>query len=317
MRVLLGLTAAGSLFAVTPRSAEACSAPVCWPGALTPGGGVTVPSNLPGIFWRPQRAANGDASDPNLVVLATTTDPDTPLPFTATALDDGSFVLVPSEPLVEGTTYVVTDNNACPDSVGLDGPMATFHTGPAAPLPNVLGSLHVTSNAVEMMDVATASGSCSASILAHRVGITPELIFEATPWTDVFHFETYVDGTLWERTESILTPDALRGTWQVYRTCQSDDPLASQGLDAGPHTVTVKAAIPGSSTELWSDSLTVELYCPGEGPGDGDDGGGSGGGEDGGGCQAGGTSAPMWLVLGMLALIARRPKVRASSSARG
>lgn len=312
MRVLLGLVVAGSILAATPRMADACSAPACWPGAMTPvSGASTVPSNLPGIFWRPQNAGSSDASDPSLVVLATAADPDTPLPFTATAGGDGSFVLVPTEPLVENTTYVVTDNNVCPSSVGTEAPTTSFQVGPQAPLPLVLGTLQVTSDAVEMIDVATSSGSCSASILAHRIGITPDLIFEAIPWTDVFHFETYVDGQLWQRTESLPMPVSLRGTWQVYRTCQSDDPLASQGLAAGPHTVTVKATIPGTSTELWSDPLTVALYCPGEEPDDDNDDGDQTDGAGDGGCQAGGTSASLWLVLGMLGLAARRRKAHA------
>jgi hypothetical protein len=315
MRVLLGLTAAGSVFAATPRIADACSAPACWPGAMTPVGASTVPSNLPGIFWRPQNAGSGEASDPSMVVLATAADPDTPLPFTATAIGDSSFVLVPTDPLIENTTYVVTDNNECPNSVGTEGPTTSFQVGPQATLPIVLGTLQVTSDAVEMIDVATTSGSCSAPILAHRIGITPDLIFEAIPWTDVFHFETYVDGQLWQRTDSLPKPISLRGTWQVYRTCQSDDPLASPGLAAGPHTVTVKATIPGTTTELWSDPLTVALYCPGEEPDDGDGDGGGGGltdGDDDGGCQVGGTSASLWLVLGAIGLVARRRKARAS-----
>ena len=300
MRVLFCLAAAGLLVAATPSIADACSAPACWPGAMTPSPASTVPSNLPGIFWRPQNATGGDASDPSMVVLATAADPGTPLPFTATAVGDGSFVLVPTQPLTENTTYVVTDNNTCTDSVGTMGPTTSFQVGPPAPLPTVLGTLDITSDAVEMIDVATISGSCSASILAHRVAITPNLIFEATPWTDVFHFETYVDGELWQRTESLPTPISVHGTWQLYRTCQSDDDLASQGLAAGPHTVTVKATIPGTSTVLWSEPLTIALYCPGEDPGDDDANDGTDGG-----CQAGGTTAPLWLLVGALGLVTR------------
>lgn len=308
MRMLLGLVAGGSLVAATPSIADACSAPACWPGAMTPTAGSTVPSNLPGIFWRPQNAGTDSASDPSLVVLATAADPGTPLPVTATAVGGGAFVLVPTQPLSENTAYVVTDHNTCADTVGTMGPTTSFQVGPPAPLPTVLGTLEITSDAIEMIDVATTSGSCSASILAHRVGITPALIFEATPWTDVFHFETYVDGALWQRTESLPTPISVRGTWQLYRTCESDDPLASAGLAAGPHTVTVKATIPGTSVVLSSEPLTVALDCPGEAPGDhgGDN---AGGGADGG-CQAGGSSAPLWFVLGTLGLVARQRRGR-------
>ncbi len=311
--MLLSLTAAGSVLAATPRIADACSAPACWPGELTPGLASTVPKNLPGVFWRPQNPHSGTASDPSMVVLATADAPETPLPFTATELGDGSFVLVPDEPLTEDTTYTVTDNNACPETVGTMGPTTSFKVGAQAALPTVLGTLQIASEKLEMIDVATNSGSCSASVLAHRVSVTPTFDLEASPWTDVFHFETYVDGELWQRTESLPTPISLHGTWRLYRTCQSDDELAHKGLEAGPHTVTVKATIPGTSTELWSEPLMVALYCPGEEPDNGSGGDGGGGNTDGdGGCQTTGGSTPLWLLLGLFGLVARRRNARAS-----
>jgi hypothetical protein len=262
---------------------------------MTPRDATPVPANVPGIYWRPLDANTGDdPADPSKVVLATAAAPTTPLPFTTTALADGALLIVPTNPLAENTTYVVTDGNTC-ESSGYAGPTTTFQVGATAELPTALGSLSVVSDTVEMITVGTSSGSCSTSILGHRVGITPNLIAEATPWTSVFHFETYVDDQLWRRTESINIQASPRGTWELYRTCESTDTGASPGLAAGPHTVKVKATIPGTTTVLWSEPITVDMHCPGE-PGAPDD-------PNGGGCNAGGTTGSLWLALVALGLV--------------
>ncbi len=274
---------------------------------MTPRDATPVPANLPGVYWRPLDSNSGgdDPADSSKVVLATAAAPTTPLPFTTTPLADGAYLIVPTDPLVENTTYVVTDGNTC-ESAGTTGPTTSFQVGAAAQLPIVVGSLSVVSDTVEMMAVGTSSGSCSTSILAHRIGITPSLIFEALPWTSVFHFETYIDDQLWQRSESITTRASERGTWVLYRTCESDDTGASPGLAAGPHTVKVKATIPGTSTVLWSESLSVDMHCPGE-PGSPDDSNG-----DGGGCQTSGTSPSVWLLLATLGFLFNARRARPS-----
>jgi MYXO-CTERM domain-containing protein len=310
MRLLLACPVVATfILTVDPSAADACSAPQCWPGSITPRDATPVPSNLPGIYWQPLRGGSGAAeTDPGNVVLATAAAPSTGLPFTTMPLANGAVLLVPDQPLVENTTYVVTDLNNCGGSVG--GPTASFVVGPAAPLPTFLGSISVTSEAVESRDVASSSGSCSTEVTAHRVTITPELIAEARPWTSVFHFDVLVDGEVWQQTDSINNFPDVRGTWQLFRTCPSTtlDPGAAPGLGAGAHTVSVRATIPGTSYALSSDEITVDMHCPGE-PGsniDGDD--------DGGGCQATPSSSLPWhavVMLGVLAAITRRRQRRA------
>jgi len=312
MRLVLGLAAASSLLAAAPRMADACSAPGCWPGEMTPNTTTTtVPQNLPGIFWKPQRGYTPDvASDPNLVVLATTANPSTPLPFTTTALANG-VLIVPTNPLLENTTYTVTDGNQC-EGYGV-GPTASFSVGSQAPLPAVLGTVEVASEGHDMIDVASASGSCSAQVLAHRIDISPNFDALALPWTNAFHFEIYVDGELWSRSESINTPTSVRGTWRLYRVCESElDPyLLGSGLTAAAHEVKVKATIPGSTTELWTVPITVIAACPGEGvdvngDGDGDD--------EVGGCNATRGSGSAWLLFALALGYSTRRKRRIGSS---
>lgn len=314
MRLLLACPVAATLvLAAAPSRSEACSAPACWPGSITPRDATPVPSNMPGIFWQPLSAGfSGDThDDPANIVLATAGAPSTELAFSTMPLADGAVLIVPDEPLVEGTTYVVTDNNTC-DYV--DGPSASFVVGPSAPLPTVLGSISATSERVETIDVATSSGSCSTEVTAHRVTITPDLIYEAIPWSSVFHFEIVVDGQVWRSTDSINTFPDVRGTWQLFRTCpgSTTDLGADQGLSAGPHAVFVRATIPGTSTVLTTEEITVDMHCPGE-PGSDIDGDGDGD-DEGGGCQAAASSSmPVHaaVLLGALAIVTRRRRRRA------
>src|SRR3569623_1962903 len=132
----LALALAGS-----PRPAAACSPPPCWPGYFTPGDAATVPANLPAIYWRPVRSGVQDSPpDVSQVVLATTADPATPLAFTAMALANGDYLLVPDAPLVAGTDYTIIDHTACGATADA-GPRVTFHAAAAAPLPTSLGTL--------------------------------------------------------------------------------------------------------------------------------------------------------------------------------
>lgn len=305
MRLVLGLATAASLVAATPSIADACSAPVCWPGLMTPNAATPVPKNLPAIYWKPQGGYNGEAADPSMVVLANASAPSTPLPFTATALGDRAFVLVPTDPLVEGATYTVTDNNQCELTTTI-GPTATFQVAAQAGLPSVSGTLRVQSESHAMIDVATSSGSCSAEVFAHRVDLTLDLQSSALPWAAAFHHETYVDDVLWSRSESILSSPSVYGTWRLYRVCDAMNEYDyNSGLGPGVHQVKVKTTLPGTTIELWTEPVDVVMACPGEGvdvngDGDGDD--------EASGCSASGRSTSMWLLLALVGLYSGRRK---------
>jgi uncharacterized protein (TIGR03382 family) len=283
---------------------------------MTPtAGATTVPSNLPGIFWRPLGSyVNGDATDPTLVMLTSSAAPSTPIPFTTTALTNGDLLIVPTQPLAAGATYTVTDSNTCEGGFGGPGPTTTFTTGASEPLPTELGTLEVVSDARGTIEVATADGGCSTDVSAHHINITPTLSSGATAWASAFHYETYVDDVLWVRKTSINVQVGTSGTWRLYRICEVAGVDAGYqgtpslpGLSSGVHTVRVKATIPGSSVELWTDPLTVVMSCPGEGvdvngDGDGDD--------EAGGCNATGGSASWLLLLLALGYSARRKRQR-------
>ena len=298
-RALL-FVAIGSALAIKPTVAEACSPPPCWPGFITPNTGTRVPANAPGIYWMPM---SGDTAgtDPGNVVLATAAEPTTPLAFTATPNADGSYLLVPTEPLAADTTYVVTDLNKCEGYSGIIGPTASFQVTASAPMPTALGTIAEVKNETGPLDVGTGSGSCSTEVTAHQITITPELIYEATPWSDLFHFEVLVDGRVWKRTSSINLTASPRGSWVLYHTCESADPGAADGLSAGTHVVEARATLPGTTTVLASNQLTVELKCGDIGDGDDD-----GHNHSHGGCNAGGASASALLLLAIVPMLRRR-----------
>ncbi len=88
---LLALAVVVALSTVSARPADACSSSECGRGYFVPGDGTTVPANLPVLYWVPMYSDSVTTG----VRLTTATAPGTPLPFTATQLDNGDYVLRP------------------------------------------------------------------------------------------------------------------------------------------------------------------------------------------------------------------------------
>jgi hypothetical protein len=324
MRSALAVAAALVAVGVIQSStADACSAPACWPGFITPSTGAEVPANVPGFYWRPvSDHSSSTPPDPSKLKLSTGAAPSTPLPITTTALGNGAYLIVPQQALTP-QTYFLADESMCA-STGLAGPSVSFTVTAAAPMPTYLGELQAEPSTLGALDVATPSGSCSAQVTARQVAISLAITYESIAWRDVLMFETVVDGEIWRAASTINTQVAPGSSWQgratdlLYRTCESDDPSAQQGLAAGPHQVVMRARLPGGDVIASSDSITVELYCPGEGGDGGGDGSGDGGGSEGGegGCSS--TRVPTWPLLALVAMLAlgRRGRRAAESRAR-
>lgn len=297
MRAIIFLAAVTAVIAAAPSDAEACSPAPCQAGFFTPGDGKTVPASVPGIHWRPMSRSDAGPGEPGNVVLATAAAPSTPLPFTPMQLQNGSYLLVPDEPLAPGTAYVLADRNTCAGQP--IGPSVTFQVAEAAPLPTSLGALVETANKVGPLTVA-AGAPCSAEVGAHQIGIELQLGAEAIAWRDALHVETLVDGQVWRpaRSATSVTPPGEswrgRGVDLLYRVCETKDDVL-EGLAAGPHEVVMRATLPGTGVVLQSSSLAVQIDCAGDGsPGEGGTGGG--------GCDAGGSGASGGLLLGSLLL---------------
>ena len=247
------------------RPADACSAPLCWPGGFVPGDGTTIPQNAPGLYWRPVRnLSTGTAPDPASVTLTTLADPSTALPFTATALPGGDYVIVPDQPLVEGTTYVLEDLATCG---GAPGPRVTFTAGPSAPLPTSLGTVSTDPHGLRgELEVATASGSCSTTIDAVSMSISLLPSTDAAPWMSLLLFETVVDDQPWKIQSSINFPPPPGGSWRgrgrdlVFRTCTPNLDASYPGMAPGGHPVAFRASLPNMQP-ISTPDLNVELMC--------------------------------------------------------
>lgn len=306
-----------------------CSSSCNDPGFFVPGDGSTVPANLPVIYWRPRYDFAGTAGNPSNVTLTTAADPGTPLAFAATRINDHVFHLVPDAPLVEGTSYILTDSTPCTSSSGVPSPRVTFTVGPTAPLPTTLGALAITDLPVRTEAIASDGGSCTLQAVADTVAVSINYVAvaDAAPWRDVLHFETLVDGRPWNARSNILQSIAPGASWagrgvdRLYTVCRIEDPFGQSEvfeLAEGAHAVQMRATLPGTNLSLATDTPTVSLACPP--PSDGDAGVGADAGdpidgESDGGCCSSATSpsaavALALLVVALLTRSARRRRVR-------
>jgi hypothetical protein len=230
------------------------------PGAFTPSDGATVPANLPALHWQPMDQTRDSKADPALVTIATTADLDVPLGFTPVPQSNGDYLLMLEEPLVPGTSYVITDRNTCDTGSAL---RAVFHAGPTAPLPTSLGSLSRTAGTVATLALKPPGGTCQMPFEADQVMIGLEVAADAAPWRDALLLQTDVDGKPWSAPNNLSQREAPETTWGgtgvdlVFRGCVPD----TGGLSAGVHTVVMTGVIPGVATSLSSADM-IALACP-------------------------------------------------------
>jgi MYXO-CTERM domain-containing protein len=290
--------------AATPRPADACSAPPCRLSSFVPADGTTIPANAPGLYWRP---AASDASPAN-VRLTTVADPTTALPFTATKLPSGDYVIVPDAPLAAGTAYVLEDLMPCTFIPNNPPVRNTFTAGPSAPLPQSLGGVSLIGHGIQGdLEVGTSDGSCSKTVDAVSISVQLEPSADAQPWLSLLLFQTLVDDAVWSAQRQINVPIAPGESWKgrgidlLYRVCEEDTGNINRGLSVGGHRVQFRGALPGVATELYSSDTSVELMCDSTDP-DPDDPLGN----DGGGCSSSGAPSLLLALLALALLLARR-----------
>lgn len=227
---------------------------------------VTVPVNLPAIHWVPGYSLGEPTADPANLTLATTATPSTPIPFTATAQPDGSYLLVPNQALVMGTTYTITDASSCGISPG-PTVLSQFTTAASAPLPTVLGVVTPYPMDVSTLSVPTSSGSCTSTVWADQATFDLALSADAIPWTHALLYTTVVDGNVLHGAHGAGIP-TFNGDDidRIYHVCASDDPGASTGLTAGVHEFLVRVSLPGVATTLESTPVSTTLQCDADPP---------------------------------------------------
>lgn len=305
--VLVGLV---GVVAGQVRRVEACSFVGCGPSFFVPDDLAVVPANIPGLFWRQMGGVYG-RGDPQYVTFSTT-NPAVAQDFTVVDIEgELDRLLVPVQPLVEGTSYELVDSNECGNEAFPGTPdRVTFRVGPATPLPSDLGTLTV-SYGEGALEVWTSSGTCTSMVEASFADISLEMTAEASPWRDALHFETIIDGMPWK--SGIDTGwrgpgqnGQGRGRERVFRICRTEDTAVYPGVNGGVHQVVFRASLPGTNIAVETVPVAIDLACsplppepeppPGEDvlPSDGA-------------CSTSGSSTFGWLAL-VFALFLRRQR---------
>ncbi|MCC7540624.1 MAG: hypothetical protein IT379_30695 [Deltaproteobacteria bacterium] len=273
------LCAASVGVALPAEPARACSAPACVASTYVGGDSPVVPSTVPAFLLVGGMAFASGAElvlSPDEVSLIRLDD-GAAMPIRvepATAFDGrvGRILVRPEAPLTPGARYALTTPDLCARSQGVVQPRtSTVLARAEAPLPTRLGTLredaaYWTGGSIP---VATFDGSCtrSAPIAAKTVAL--DLDVEAQPWADALDLSVTVDGEPWSTPSftgglgPTTTQPVLAGPGTiVYRVCDED-----WGLANGPHTVVMKATLPGSDVSLSSPPLEVTIDCSTVDPG--------------------------------------------------
>ncbi|MCK6550444.1 hypothetical protein L6R52_31695 [Myxococcota bacterium] len=248
--------------------ARACSAPQCAGGALVPDQGSTVPVNVPGMLWTPfQGFSGGGAITATDVALVASDGERVAVTLGASVADGRAWVITPNVALRAGATYTLEHPSFCAADPTAPTAIGPVTVGPEAALPTTLGSLSSTDGfgGIEIAEGA----SCSRLVEVPWVEVTVALSAEAEPWRDVLVWETWVDGRRWTPQRLINRDTPFGSSWwgrgrdRLFTPC-GEYIYNGVGLDPGPHTVELRATIPGTSTTLATSPLVVTLSCPGD-----------------------------------------------------
>lgn len=285
--------AATLALALASRSADACSAPMCFGSKayVLPANGGTVPANAAALpVFAPARPYP-------LTVTLEKVEAGGSTPVTIERGTDAARpdVLLPSG-LEAGASYKLTATVADrdPESACGSTSVTTFTAGPSAPKPTTLGALKIKASGLTKLGLA-AGGRCSAVVEVARAELEIEPSAEAAPWAGLLRYETYVDGKKWFASNDAGMQVHRAGSWVgvgkdvVYAACETN-PETFAGVSQGRHSVVMKAFLAGEpSLVLESAPATIELTCPSSG--DAGAGGPDGGAVDAGAADDGGGPA--------------------------
>jgi MYXO-CTERM domain-containing protein len=263
------------------RVADACSAPACWLGSVTPGGIAEVPANLPGIFWQPysdlqEQHPRPDESTPTLTA---DTDPSESLSLTVKKEGD-AYTIVPEGSLVPGAKYTLTLGKSCylwsfGSEISDDPETVALHVTEEAPLPTSLGVVQAKRRGVGRIELKGGpSGLCTTTVDAGRVSVVLSLSDEAEPWKDSLRYEMLVDGEVGGYEVPIYGAEGPPPSWLGDRSdllltlCDDSAPINSHRSlsEPGDHAVRFRASLPGTDIVLETPEISVTLDCQAETP---------------------------------------------------
>jgi hypothetical protein len=109
--------------------------------------------------------------------------------------------------------------------------------------------------------------SCYADVDAAQVSVTWEFPEDLQQFAGHLYYETLVDGRPWRASRSLCSPPAPGMSWQgpgkelLYSLCGDPKGAANRALEAGPHRLSMRATLPGSSIEIVSPEVDLNLVC--------------------------------------------------------
>lgn len=224
-----------------------------------------VPANAAGL----QLIGAYGAATAQLLEIGETTETEIPV-----VIDPETDQVLLAGSLTEGGRYQFQSTRSCDVSGGHEVWATTFTAGPTAPLPTTLGVLYGSGMMWGEVSVPE-DGQCDMPAWAVYDELTLELSEDAAPWRDLLVFETLVDGLPYAPLGSsnpggygasgTAEPGGSwlgRGRDRIYALCDAlPDTARSEGVEEGHHVVQMRATLPGTSIELVSDPLPLDLYC--------------------------------------------------------
>jgi hypothetical protein len=241
----VGVVLVGLSFA--PSVAEPCS--------ILPGPQVIIPPNrapasLPGIYLSGSTATSSVGLPNTQLYVDSSTTPLASHLVPAPLLR--GYFLVPDAPLTEGTLLRIEATNLS----------RSLLIEQASPLPLTLGPLVAEPLWRGQAEVTTSDGSC----VRQAEVVSAEVLVSVPPeWRNALYYTTKVDGQPYHQhglSMSIGRSAQGAGVDRIFVICEDGGGFAlSGGVRPGEHVVTMEAVIPGTSTVLTSDPLTITLSC--------------------------------------------------------
>jgi|GEM_PF-2427013 len=233
-RRILGLLAAGSVVA-TAGQAAAMAPPPCAPAVVAPRA-QHVPANLPGFGYT---ALSAEAKD---VHLYNVTGGKTEVPLTLGPASDGYLKLVPSTPLVPGSSYELEYAPFCWRSAYTSEPLK-FVVTPEAPIPTKLGTIEEAPT-FALKEYGTTQVTFTEAFLIDA---------EMKPWLAVYSLALHFDG---KPITTKIVPAAGGDALSVSGTAWCDEASAATTT----HTLALRAKLPFAPT-LESPVATLQFQC--------------------------------------------------------
>ena len=247
----LGLLAIGLTVCMAEAPvALACSPNTCGPATVFPAHGE-LPQNQLQLRLAPRRSVMGDAGVTAPHLYRVDGDRRTEIALSASALSDGSLLLVPAmAPEVSTKLVFEADESACAGTAPLH---AEFVVTASAEVPTDLGSLQVALGRAEVA-VPTSRGSCVIPLDAAFADLTLTPTPAAAPLLDVIERQLWVDGV------------NFAGATRVYGTCEPfiDSWANGVNLKLGKHRAELRGTTLGGA-QLKTAEVEFELRCESDG----------------------------------------------------